>query len=142
MQAVERVKVDLRELEKNRQAVDGLQVQIEEVEADMLHDSEMGFLTTDKGPVPSEARMKALVDQKRALTKRMKAKYDHVAHVDRVLASLGEQERDILLSFYCKGLKPGAACVRLQHRWNISRSEVYRQRDLLLADCAARMGYE
>lgn len=141
MQAVERVKVALRELERDRQAVNGLQVQIEEVEADMLHESEMGFLTTDKGPIPSNARMKARLDEKKALEKRKKAKQDHVAHVDRVLASLSEQGRDILESLYCKGLKPGTACVRLQHRWNISRSEVYRQRDMLLEECAMRMGY-
>ncbi len=119
MKAAERVKVTLRELERERQAVDGLRVQIEEIEAD--------------------DRQRAA--EKQALERRWRAKRNHVAHVDRVLASLSEQERDILQHFYCQRLKPGEACNRLERRWNISQSEVYRQREKLLAECAVRMGY-
>ena len=116
---MERVIVTLRDLERDRQAVAGLQVQIEEVEAD--------------------DRQRAA--EKRMLEKRWRAKRDHVDHVDRVLASLSEQERDILQRFYCQRLKPGEACSRLEQRWNISRSEVHRQRVRLLEEVALRMGY-
>lgn len=139
MDGIERSKNVLRKLEQNRLATEGLRVQAEQLDADMVHESEIGYISAD-GTDPS-ARMKVLLDKKWVLEKREKALRSHVHHVDRVLAALDKDEREVLKAFYCSGLKPGAAVVRLESEQNISRSGAYRIQERALWNFADRMGY-
>ena len=106
----------LRKQEQNRLAADGLQAQIRQLQADMVSETELGYVTADK--IASSRRIKALVDQKRVLEAREKALRCHVKQVERVLASLPEQENEVLTTFFCKNLTPAAAVIRLQMKLN------------------------
>lgn len=129
----------LRKQEQNRLAADGLQAQIRQLQADMVSETELGYVTADK--IASSRRIKALVDQKRVLEAREKALRCHVKQVERVLASLPEQENEVLTTFFCKNLTPGVALRRLERQLNVEQSQVYNIRKRALRHFACRMGY-
>ncbi len=139
MDGIEQAKKDLSELETKRQAVEGLRVQIQQLDADMVAASELGYIVA--GEKEPSAKMKALMDEKRVLCEKEKAVRAHLRHVDHVAAALDEQEWLALKLFFCRGLKPGQAVRRLEDRLHISRSEVYRLREVALWHFACRMGY-
>lgn len=133
----------LRNLEKDRQAIDGLRAQILEKQADMIHLTELGYGQPDDPEGAPSPRMRVLLDKKQALEAKEKALTAHVKQVDRVLAAMEERDRDILKECYVVGQwrSRTAIVLCLCQRWNISRSEVYRQRDEALWDFAYRMGW-
>ena len=139
MDGIKLAETVLRKLESSRLAAEGIRVQIEQLDADMVHETEIGYISA--GGTDPAARMKVLLDRKRVLEKREKALRSHVRHVDRVLAAMDERERDTIKRFYCSGLRPGEALLRLEWEMNISRSEVYRIRERGLWAFACRMGY-
>lgn len=133
----------LRNLEKDRQAVDGIRAQILEKAADMIALTELGYGQPDAVERVPTPRIRVLMDKKRALEAKEKALTAHVEQVDSVLAAMGERERDILKECYIVGQRRSRAAIVLClcQRWNISRSEVYRQRDEALWEFAYRMGW-
>lgn len=141
MEDLERAVKALRNLESDRQSADGLQVQIQQLEADMITISEMGYIYPQGEKITPDKRMKALIDEKAGLLTREKAKRAHILHVERVLSSLSEPERAVLETFFCSNLKPGAATVKLEWQLHVRRSEVYRIRKWALWNFAYRMGY-
>lgn len=142
MDGIERSKTALRNLSQRRMAVDGLQAEIEQLEADMINASEMGYVYANGEKISPENKMKALVDRKKGLEQRKKALKAHVEHADRVLAAMDERERDVLVTFFCKGLKPGQALRQLEGALHIEQAQVYRIRDMALWRFALRMGFE
>ena len=139
MDGIELAKLALQKLEQSRQAADGLQVQIRQLEADMIAASEIGYIAPD-GIDPS-TRTKALLDRKRVLEAKENALRCHVKQVERALAALKESEREVLGKFFLSGLRPGEAVRLLEEKLHVSRSEVYRLREVVLWDFACRMGY-
>ncbi len=133
----------LRNLEKDRQAIDGIGAQILEKQADMIHLTELGYGQPDAKEGAPSPRMRKLLDEKRVLEAKEKALTAHVKQVDRVLAVMGERDRDVLRECYVVGQRRSrtAIVLCLCQRWNISRSEVYRQRDEALWEFAYRMGW-
>lgn len=111
MDGIKRAETALRERDIHRQAVKGLQVQIETRQAGL------------------------------ATEKRKKALESHLRHVEQALAALGEDERTVLEVFFCFSLRPAAAVVRLQGELNVGRSEIYRIRERALWEFAVCMGY-
>lgn len=133
----------LRNLSKDKQAIKGLEAAILEKQADMIHLTELGYGQPDDPEGAPSPRIRKLMDEKRVLEARKAAKTAHVEQVDSVLAAMGERDRDILKECYVVGQwrSRTAIILCLCQRWNISRSEVYRQRDEALWDFAYRMGW-
>ena len=131
----------LIKLDKDRQAVDGLGVQILQKRADMIALTEMGYGQPDDPEGAPSPRIRKLMDEKRTLEAKKEALAAHVAQVDKALAAMAEQDREILATFYFTGLSRTAAQVKLESKQNITRTEVYRRRDKALLDFAYRMGW-
>ncbi|MBQ9841600.1 MAG: hypothetical protein IJO42_00645 [Clostridia bacterium] len=129
----------LKTWEQDRQAVNGLQVQIDRLTADMIALTELGYVPSH--PDAPRVTMKTLVDRKNALMVEQTALRDHLTHVERVMSALNEREREVLTVFYCKNLTSGVALRRLERQLNVEQAQVYNIRKRALRNFAKRMGY-
>lgn len=131
----------LRNLEKDRQAIDGLNAQILEKKADMIALTELGYGQPDaeEGVVPP--KMKVLLDETRVLEAKLAAKTAHVRQVDRVLAALHKDKRKVLKKCYCEGINVADAMIQLTWEMNASESTLYRLKRQALREFAQRMGW-
>lgn len=131
----------LRDLEKDRQAIDGIGAQILEKKADMVALTELGYGQPDavEGVVPT--KMKALLDETRVLEAKLAAKTAKVAQIDRVLAAMTKDQRDVLTTCYCEGITVAQAIIRLEREKNVSDSTLWRMKRQTLREFAHRMGW-
>ena len=140
---MERALTDLEQLEQRRLAVDGLGVQIRQLEADA---ASLPGVRCDSVPVrgggnKQERRLCALVESKQKLEREQASLRELVAHTERALKSLPEKERITLTELYTKDKYRGEAVRELEERLHVGRSEVYRIKDQALRQFALRMGY-
>lgn len=136
-----KAKKALAALEKDRQAVAGLGVQILEKESDMIHLTELGYGQPDDPEGAPSPRIRKLLDEKRELEARQTALAAHVAQVDKALAAMDADSRDVLKECYCTGGDIVAAVIRLQIKLNTSERTVYRIKREALREFAHRMGW-
>ncbi len=138
MDGIQRAVKALKELETKRQAAGGYRAQILQKEADMVHETEMGYPT---GEMPT-IRMRVLLDEKRELECKEAAALAHVNQVERVLSSLTEQEKLVLTERYVKRHRHGDAVMRrLAWKMNVSEETAGRIKRRALKEFARRMGY-
>lgn len=140
---MERAVTDLQLLEIRRQAAEGLRAQIAMVEADILSLSGVSYSKTPirGGGNQQEQRLCAYIDRKSGLEAKEKAMHKLVRHTERVLNSLGEPKRTVLVTFYCRGLRPGEAVRRLEGELHMAQASIYRIRERGLWEFACQMGY-
>lgn len=131
----------LRNLEKDRQAVDGLGAQILEKKADMIHLTELGYGQPDDPEGAPSPRIRKLMDEKRVLETKKAAKVAHVAQVDSVLAAMDKDSRTVLTECYCIPGDIVEAIIRLQRMLNTSESTVWRIKRQAMREFAQRMGW-
>ena len=131
----------LTDLEKNRQAVSGLKAEILRLDADMVHETELGYGWSDEETRVNSPRMKELIDRKRALEAELAAVSAHVAQADAALLAMCTTHTLVLKEFFCEGRYRGAAVVKLQRQLNVSEATVYRIKRRALEEFAHRMGY-
>lgn len=131
----------LRNLSKDRQAINGLEAEILEKQADMIHLTELGYGQPDDPEGAPSPRIRKLMDEKRVLEARKAAKTAHVEQVDSVLAVMDKDSRDVLTECYCTRGDIVEAVVRLQRKLNTSESTVYRIKRQAMREFAQRMGW-
>lgn len=131
----------LRNLSKDRQAINGLEAEILEKQADMIHLTELGYGQPDDPEGAPSPRIRKLMDEKRVLEARKAAKVAHVEQVDSVLAALDKDSRDVLTECYCTPGDIVEAIIRLQRKLNTSESTVWRIKRQAMREFAQRMGW-
>lgn len=131
----------LRNLSKDRQAIKGLEAEILEKQADMIHLTELGYGQPDDLEGAPSPRIRKLMDEKRVLEARKAAKTAHVEQVDSVLAAMDKDFSDVLTECYCTRGEIVEAVRRLERKLNTSESTVYRIKRQAMREFAQRMGW-
>lgn len=131
----------LQDLEKDRQAIDGLRAQISALQADMIHLTELGYGQPDDPEGAPSPRMRVLLDKKRALEAKEQALTAHVKQVGRVLAAMDKDSRTVLTECYCTRGDVVDAVRRLERKLNTSDSTVWRIKRQAMREFAQRMGW-
>lgn len=131
----------LADLEKDRQAIKGLEAEILEKQADMIHLTELGYGQPDDPEGVPLPRIRKLIDEKRVLEAKRAAKAAHVAQIDRVLQAMDKDAVTVLIECYGSHGNVVEAVVRLQRKLNTCERTVYRIKRVALREFAHRMGW-
>lgn len=136
-----KVEEALQNLSKDRQAINGLEAEILEKQADMIHLTELGYGQPDDPEGAPSPRIRKLMDEKRVLEAKEQALTAHVKQVDRVLAAMDKDSRTVLTECYCTRGDVVDAVRRLERKLNTSDSTVWRIKRKAMREFARRMGW-